>query len=367
MVSALTRDGIEVIPSISVTFRVDTGIPKEGEPGSRFGYRTGITTKARANEKKDKEAIYKAIIGQGVNLNYLPDSPRRRLAWNELPAALAVDVWREYAAKFTLDELFMPTQPVPAQPEKLPPHVELEEESYQHLWRGTARASLQGSIVALLREINLLMKSAIDRLEEKREDKTPKKVETPETPTPDTSKKKEPELKTALQVINDMVKARLTQREVDYLDDTGKRNEKEKPVGSEEYKILEARGLKVLNVSISNLRLNPTLDEQLIKQWSASWLVNAKSESDQIDRKLNIVETSAREQALIKYAEVISREINEQAKKGQPEIKGMLKTLLLRTRALIRSGEHSDQLRRRMSLELQEIEDMIKWMEVNGK
>src|SRR5215210_3246411 len=30
-VSALTRDGIEIIPNVSVTFRVDTGFPKEGQ------------------------------------------------------------------------------------------------------------------------------------------------------------------------------------------------------------------------------------------------------------------------------------------------------------------------------------------------
>ncbi len=104
----------------------------------------------------------------------------------------------------------------------------------------------------------------------------------------------------------------------------------------------------------------------MIRQWSATWLVNAKSESGQIDRKRNIIETSAREQALIKYAEVLSREINDLATKRQPEIRDMLKTLFMRTRALIRSGKHSDTLRPRMSLELQEIEDMIKWMEANG-
>ena len=48
-VSALTRDGIEVVPNISVTFRVDTGFPGEGQPGSRFGYRTGITKKDKQN------------------------------------------------------------------------------------------------------------------------------------------------------------------------------------------------------------------------------------------------------------------------------------------------------------------------------
>ena len=365
MVSALTRDGIEVIPNISVGFRVDTGFPKENEPGSRFGYRTGITRKAKENEEKDKEAIRKAIIGQGINLNYLPDSTRHRLAWNELPASLAVDVWREYVAKFTLDELFSPTQEVPAPPKKTPQPVEQEEDMFPPMPRGTSR----GSILALLREINQLMKKGIDFLEGRKKDVTSSKTETSvipaPPPAPETNEQEEIQKKTALQVINDMVKARLTQKEVEILGDTGKRTGGRST--SEEYKLLEARGLKVLSVNISNLRLDPSLDNQIIQQWSASWLVNAKTESEQIDRKRNIVETSAREQALINYAEVLSREINELARSKQPEIKEMLKTLLFRTRALIRSGEHSDQLRRRMSLELQEIEYMIKWMEANGK
>lgn len=365
MVSALTRDGIEVVPTISVTFRVNTGFPKENEPGSRFGYRTGMTRKAHENEKEDQEAIRRAIVGQGVNLNAQPDSPRRRLAWNELPAALAVDVWREYAAKFTLDQLFEPKQKVSPPPEEIPAQPKAEEDPFKPLPAGTARASMQGAFHAILHEINLLMKKAIERLEETREEKTSPKAEESKTSTPDKGKSKEPQEKTALQVINEMVKARLTRAEVNELDDNGK--PLKKMTTSYEYKLLEARGLKVLNVSIGNLKLPSTVEEQLIKQWSANWLTNAKAESEQIDRKRNIIEMSAREQALIKYAEVISREVNELAKKRQPEIKDMLKTILLRTRALIRSGEHSDQLRRRMSMELQEIEDMIKWVEANGK
>ncbi|MDX1379016.1 MAG: hypothetical protein R3307_09220, partial [Anaerolineales bacterium] len=153
--------------------------------------------------------------------------------------------------------------------------------------------------------------------------------------------------------------------EVDFLNDNGKRGEG--TVESEEFKILEARGLKIRSASVSNVKLDPKIDEQLIGQWSATWYGNAKLESDQIDRKRDIIETSAREQALIRYSEVISREINELTDKGKATVKNVLKALLLRSRALIRSGEHSEQLRRRMSVELQEIEDIIKWMEVNGK
>ncbi|NUQ86619.1 MAG: hypothetical protein HUU11_18120 [Anaerolineales bacterium] len=364
MVSALTRDGIEVIPNISITFRVNTGFPEEGEPGSRFGYRTGETREGKENEKKDKEAIFQAIIGQGVkiDLNALNESARKRLAWNELPLSLAIDVWREYAAKFTLDQFFNPTRIVQ------PP----EEGDSQSAREETKPASgpedyHKEGIAAILGEINSLLGKAIEWFEVKKDRNRPQKTEMPEETAPDAGKKKGPQTKTALQVINDMIKARLTQSEVDYLDDHGKRDSQEKKIESDEYKLLKSRGLIVQNVSISNLKLHPTVDEQLIKQWSANWLSNAKAESDQIDRKWSIVETIAREQALIKYAEALSREINALAEDKQPNVRDILKRLFIRTRALIRSGKHSDQLRRRMSLELQEIEDMIKWVEENGK
>ena len=70
--------------------------------------------------------------------------------------------------------------------------------------------------------------------------------------------------KTALQVINEMVKARLTQPEVDILDDTGTRGQGQIP--SPEYRLLQNRGLKVLVVSIGNLRLDPEIEETIIAQ-----------------------------------------------------------------------------------------------------
>lgn len=364
-VSALTRDGIEIVPDITVTFRVKTGYPKKGQPGSRYGYRIGITKKDREVEERDKEAIRKAIIGEGINPNALGDLPRRRMKWNELPAALAVDVWREYVAKFTLDELFKPEQPVPPPPPQLPEPTEGEVSLLsQPIKVGATRSNFQDGLASLLHEINLTMDKLIKWLEGKKKDK-PQKPDIPQHPPPDPDQKKEPTKKTALQVVNEMVKARLTQAEVDILNGTGQRGQG--TISSQEYKLLEGRGLMVLNVSIGNVRFNPTVEEQLIKQWSATWLNNAKAESEQIDRKRNIIETSAREQAQINYAMIISREINELTKKEKPNVQGILKALLLRSRALIRSGEYSEQLRRRMSTELQEIEDMIKWVEVNGK
>jgi regulator of protease activity HflC (stomatin/prohibitin superfamily) len=176
----------------------------------------------------------------------------------------------------------------------------------------------------------------------------------PVGPTPE---KGEPPKKTALQVINEMVNARLKQSEVDYLDDHGFRGEGKIP--SREHQLLQDRGLKVLSVSIGGLTLNPEIEQTIIKRWSTSWLKNAKIEGEQIERRKNIIEAAAREQAIRQYAHSLSREIIQKKPVG---VKETLRTLLMRTRTIIFTN---DQLRRRMTDEEQQLEEIIKWIEVN--
>lgn len=355
-VSALTRDGIEVIPNITISFRVSTGFPKEGQPGSRFGYRTGVTKRDKENEKKDQEAIRRAILGEGINPNAVQDSPRRRVAWNELPGSLAVDVWREYAAKFTLDQLFQPDQPVPPPPPPVPQPTEEEIDPLsQPIQVGSNRHPMQTSLVRLVREVNLLMARAIARLEGKKEEKTKRPVVPQPFTTVQTSVKREPEKKTALQVINEMVKARLTQDEVDVLDDHGVRLQEKAP--SLECKLLQERGIEVKSVTISKLRFNPAIEETILSRWSTTWLLNAKVESEQVERKRNLVETAGQEQAIRQYADFLSKDLMQKKPVG---IKETLKTLLLRTRTLIMNNP---QLRQRMTEEQQDLEEIIRWME----
>jgi len=357
-VSALTRDGIEIIPNISVSFRVDTGIPEEKQPGSRFGYRTGHTKKEKQNEKKDQEAILKAIMGEGIDPNAQTDSPRHRVAWNQLPALLAIDVWREYAAKFTLDELFTPTQvvPLPPVPLAVPTEEELDPLS-QPIQVSANREAMQDSLTRMLREINIFMDKTIQWLEGKKEDQR-KKPAVSAVSVSTTTDKSEAQMKTGLQVINDMVKARLTQPSVDKLDDTGRRVEGD--IKSREYRLLQERGLVVKSVGISNLRFSPLVEEQLFKQWSATWMSHARMEREQIDRRRSLVEATSQERAIVQYAEALSREI---INKNPAGFKDTLKTLLMHSQLIIIS---SDQLRRRMSSEQQDLEGILKWVEANG-
>ena len=357
-VSALTRDGIEVIPNISISFRVNTGFPKEKQPGSRFGYRTGVRRSDRRNEEKDKDAIRRAILAEGINPNAVLDSPRRRVAWNELPAALAVDVWREYVAKFTLDQLFQPTQlvPPPLSPTVQPSEEEIDPLS-QPIQVSGNHETMQDGLARLIREMNVLMSRAINFLEGNTQGKGRRNI-TPPSFSAQTSTKTEPQKKTALQVINELVKARLSQEEVDILDEHGTRVKGTMP--SAEYKLLQERGLEVRSVAIFGLRFDPEIENTIIQRWSATWLLNARAESEQVERKRNLVVTNGHEKAIRQYADFLSKDLIQKKPVG---IKETLKTLLLRTRTRIINNH---QLRQRMTDEQQDLENIIRWIEGNG-
>jgi hypothetical protein len=357
-VSALTRDGIELVPNITVTFRVATGFPKENQSGSRFGYRTGITKKDKLNEKQDKEAIQKAILGEGINPNVSSDSPRHRVAWNQLPAVLAVDVWREYVAKFTRDELFTPDQEAPLAPPPAPEPTEDEVDPLsQPIHVGASQNRLEDGLTAMLREINKLTDRSIKALDGKKQET--RKPVMPEMKQPVSPAKNGAQKQTGLQVITEMIKARLTQPEVDILNDHGRRGAG--TASSSEFAILQSRGLQVLNVSIKNIRFHPTIEENIIGSWSAAWLNNAKEESRQLERRRNILEAAGQEQAIRQYAEKLSLDLLRKKPQGVSET---LKILVMRSRAIIIENE---QLRQRMTSEQEVFEDIIKWMEVNGK
>lgn len=235
----MTRNGIEIVPTISVTFRVNTGIPQKGQFGSRFGYRTGVTPKDKKAEKDDQEAIRKAILGEGINPNYSNENPRRRIAWNQLPAALAVDLWREYASKFTLDEFFTPGQRVPpAQPPIIEPTEEEIDPLTQAIQVGPSHDTIQISIARILRQINLWIVRRTEQLENKGNLTSSADKPRPYT-TPSAPLKNQMELKTAIELINTMVKARLTFQLVDYLDDTEKRIDGHPQVKSREFELLK--------------------------------------------------------------------------------------------------------------------------------
>ena len=340
-VSGWTRDGIEVVPNISVTFKIDAKVAEGEELGSRFGF--------------EAEAVRKAITSEGINPGKGGDNPRQRVAWNQLPALIAVDLWREYLAKFTLGQLFEESQRIVSRP--VTPFGQIPSETQAV---PPPAATTGGAFAGMLHEINAVLARWADKCE--RGGKTPIRV-MPDARKPSGTGQKDDDLKseTALQTISRMVNAHMKEPFVGELDGAGNPTHGT-PLQSEEFRLLTGRGIRVLSVSIGELRFPPPVEEQLVRQWSATWLDNAKGEHERIERQRNITERDERVEAVGAYADSLSKYLLK-VNPGHKNPRGALKALLLRTRDELLQN---DRLRRRAGIEVEELEAIIQWMEGNG-
>ena len=300
-VRALTRDGIEVFPSISVTFKIDALPARPGKKGSHFGF--------------NADAVEKAARSEGINPNTFSEE-KRRVEWNQLPALMAADLWREYLSKFTLSELFDPTLPgIPdiPQPETPPAYVTLPK---------TPLLIRRGFATRLLRNINNSWEVRLDKLIPK-EEPTEEEAITSDNAgikRSDTSRKQ-----TALQIINHMMKTRLTHAVVAKLDECGRVLDGYE--ASSEYKKLKERGVAVLSVSVGGLRFSPVIESQFLDQWNTNWLAHARNDQNRIERLNAAYAGKGRQKAALDHALALSQAITEE---NPVAILAAVKTLLQR-------------------------------------
>lgn len=92
--NGLTRDGFEIIPTISIKFRIKR--PMENESTE-----SGVTSEYGFDADSVRNAITREVIQLGTS-----DNSKVRMEWNQLPAHLVVNLWREYIRKFKLGDLF---------------------------------------------------------------------------------------------------------------------------------------------------------------------------------------------------------------------------------------------------------------------
>ena len=223
--SGFTRDAVEIVPNILAIVKTKT-LPGQG--GTRFGF--------------NPESVQLAITREGVVPNDL-----RNVPWFEVPALLAVDLWREYLGKFKLLDLFSTTSNID------PQAMSVDGE------HAAQRFAAVGE--------------------------------------------------TGLETILRMVKLRLTQAEVPKLDEYGQ--EVPGNQISREFTILEEMGVQVRDVSISGFRFPRTVESQLVQQWMSSWLDRAITEREVVESKRNLAEEVGRETALIDFASTVTQNISQ--------------------------------------------------------
>ncbi len=341
--SGLTRNGTEVVASITVIFKIDAEPAKGDRPGSRFGYHP--------------ESVLRAIRGEGIEVQIRGNKPRR-VRWNQLPALLAADLWREYLGKFTLDELFQEREWEFPEPTPAPPPRPDETTAYYRPFQAVQpQKGLQGSLAEILHFINRFLESRLRRyLETFRPPPAEDTVVARNVSPAATIRVKE----TALQMIQRMVLWRMQFPAVPELDSHGCYSGRMQP--SPEFELLYERGLRVRAVNIANIRLPEKIEQGLLNGWTATWLERARKENQQIEQQRSITQVKAQEKALIEYAIRLSKDAIERSGSSGRDINQTLRALLQRSR---RELQRDPALQQRATNELAQIDEILQWLESN--
>jgi hypothetical protein len=333
-VTARTRDGNEVVPRIGLVFKLDAMPASLRTPGSRFGF--------------SAEAVSRAARAEGVAAGGVGET-RSRVPWNQLPSLMAADLWREYLSKFTLDELFAAT--FPPLPDILQP-----EPAAGGAWNNIQQPAAANPIAGLLRRFN-------DRLEKWLERRGPYLTAPAEGPF---VRPREPRGSatrgrsyTALEIVGQMIKARMTRAMVPVLDEYGRLAKGR--MESEEYKRLKERGLVVLDVDIEAVHFDPEVENQIVRNWNTSWLGAAKDDRVHIEQLELLSMQAGRQTALLEHAGLLARGIEADEPKT---VSSAVQSLLRSAHAAVLADER---LSGRGRSELQALSQIQRWAEAGGR
>lgn len=330
-VSGRTRDGNEVVPNILITFRLESEPASGLAPGTRFGF--------------SAQSVERASRAEGINAD-LDLGQQARVAWNQMPGLIAIDLWREYLSKFTLDELFKPVFPsLPSVPQPTEPPPPIDVPSSPLILK-------RGLIARLLRQRNNAFENWLAR---KGIGAAAPGAPEHSAETPHSAPGASGGPYTALQIIAQMIKARMTQAAVPVLDECGRLLEGHQL--SPEFSKLRERGLEVTDVSLNHVRFDPAVEAQIVQLWNTDWLANAETERQQVEQLERLAAQSGRQRALLERAFALGRAVQQEK---PADVSSALSVLLRVTEAQIVSDQA---LYARGVGEAQTVSNLIRWVE----
>jgi hypothetical protein len=166
---------------------------------------------------------------------------------------------------------------------------------------------------------------------------------------------------TGLQMISQMVRQRLMYPTVRFLDNEGVLMPGTRQ--AEECSLLKERGIRVLDVTISNLRVLPSIDAHLVANWTANWLTNARAEAGQITIRRNLAAIQAEEEALRKYAVALSHHLISRKSKAV-NLSETARILLTRSRQTLIRNHRAEPV---VNEARETLEEIVQWLEMESE
>lgn len=161
--------------------------------------------------------------------------------------------------------------------------------------------------------------------------------------------------KTGLQIIEEMMNKRVTQPNVEGMDNIGNLTQDWTP--SLEYEQLQRHGLEITEVRIHNIHLSEADEKPIIEQWKPEWLKNIQQEEKALADARALITTSAREESSRRFASLIAAQFKPQDSALNPfqTLERLMKPM--REFVLEQSAAGND-----MEARLRKLNDIWKWL-----
>ncbi len=174
-----------------------------------------------------------------------------------------------------------------------------------------------------------------------------------------------PRLLTGMEVVMQQVAAHFRDAEVPALDGFGRYEHNPdgslRTVPSREFEIVRSRGLQVITVIVTNVRLPSVVEEQLLADWQTVWETQVGNLGGEMERARIQESDEVRMNALVEYALWSSRRLYRRLKEdNRHPTQGEALTLMLEDLRQRIMAELN--LRRRMTTEETDLQDLLDWV-----
>jgi hypothetical protein len=163
---------------------------------------------------------------------------------------------------------------------------------------------------------------------------------------------------TALQAIADEMKQRLTSERYNERDAFGRRVSSERV--SREYEMLKRRGVRVIAVTVSFIKVRKEIEDRLIGLWTSTWLTRAQREYNYVQQQRSYEADKGKHTALLIFARRVSHFLGGQDPALRLTGEQILRQLIRGTLQLTRQ---ESELHRVAADEIDQLKELQEWSE----
>lgn len=167
--------------------------------------------------------------------------------------------------------------------------------------------------------------------------------------------------KNILDLVTSQIKLRLTQSSYITIDNYG--NKTSETQLSKEFELLKNRGIRFLDIVITNLRLPQEVDDAIENRWRSSWLDVANRDRKFVEQEQAVQALEGQNQALMDYAYGASKHLGSFAQDDILNAKQLLVSLLQGNLDTISQNPELSSL---LNNEYKDISDLIEWVGSQG-